>query len=715
MIAVKTILTSFIKRSPLFIVAALVPISVAPLQAQAVAINNFSPGRIIDDSIFFNPSFMDASQIQAFLNAKTPTCDTDGSQSKSYYYNADSGRINDSRDQYVTTSRAVYGNRYDNWRVTNSLPARGASAPFICLKDYRMDVPSRPADSYCPGSIIAGNKTAAQIIDDTAKACNINPAVLLVLLQKEQSLVTDDWPWGRQYEAATGYKCPDTAPCDPAFAGLFSQVYYGARQFQLYAKNPGNYNYRSGVTRAIQYNPDTSCGSSDVYIETQATAGLYNYTPYQPNQAALSAQRGTTVHCGAYGNLNFWRLFNDWFGTTITGAYPSPLYRSETSGMIYAVVDAKKYYIPSYDILVAYGFHTFPIANVSDSYLSGFSTGTTLTNIGRKEYDPNGAIFLFDDGKHYQIKDPDQCTQWGIDCFNPNVAKVLPNVLMDRYITGAGFLPTSVKNQGTTFLLENGKKRPVVGPLTNQIFSSAPFFKDINVTQPLGKALIDDRYITKFGNAPTIYLHDRTKLHALLDTRDITDWNMQSLNGSNLPTSFDSDPLTRSSALRPLARNLNGQFYIVSNGIRYPLGERTADFSMLQHTSFDYPDSQLDRLTSKPLTDVLRARDSGEIFTVSSGKKRVFASMEDIKGLGFNPHSITNIPQPIANELGYDGLNLAQGRLFKVAGTSEIRLRFGDGYKYVSRLDYPGLDYSKTLNVDGATGNLYSYLGIYQP
>ena len=44
---------------------------------------------------------------------------------------------------------------------------------------------------------------------------------------------------------------------------------------------------RRGRTNYIQYNPDAACGGSWVYIENQATASLYNYTPYQPNQRGL--------------------------------------------------------------------------------------------------------------------------------------------------------------------------------------------------------------------------------------------------------------------------------------------------------------------------------------------------------------------------------------------------------------------------------------------
>src|SRR5690606_31054855 len=184
-------------------------------------------------------------------------------------------------------------------------------------KDYKQNTPSRPAESgLCDTLLAKSNRTAAQIINDVAKACGINPKVLIVLLQKEQSLVTDDWPWPIQYRSATGYGCPDTAPCDSEYYGFFNQVYMAARQFRRYAINVNLFNYRTRQTNYIQYHPVTACGGSNVFIENQATAGLYNYTPYQPNDAALNNLYGTGNGCSAYGNRNFWRLFIEWFGST---------------------------------------------------------------------------------------------------------------------------------------------------------------------------------------------------------------------------------------------------------------------------------------------------------------------------------------------------------------------------------------------------------------
>ena len=52
---------------------------------------------------------------------------------------------------------------------------------------------------------------------------------------------------------------------------------------------------------------------SAVEIRNQATANLYNYTPYQPSDATL-ADPDTGDACSAFGNLNFWRIWHRWFG-----------------------------------------------------------------------------------------------------------------------------------------------------------------------------------------------------------------------------------------------------------------------------------------------------------------------------------------------------------------------------------------------------------------
>jgi hypothetical protein len=271
----------------------------APKSAKAASLSNFNAGHIIDDGIFFNPNSMNVTEVQAFLNSKVPSCDTNGTQNTT--------RWNSSAGRYYTRAE---------WGTLNGYPP-----PYVCLKDFRQDVQATSADSYCAGGTSGGNKSAAQIITEVSLACSINPQSLIVLLQKEQGLVTDDWPWSNQYRSATGYGCPDTAACDSAYYGFFNQVYNAAHQFQRYVKQPQSFNYRSGGSFYILYNPNANCGGTNVFIQNGATAALYNYTPYQPNQSALNAGYGSGDSCGAYGNRNFWLYFNDWFGGTLASDY----------------------------------------------------------------------------------------------------------------------------------------------------------------------------------------------------------------------------------------------------------------------------------------------------------------------------------------------------------------------------------------------------------
>ena len=236
----------------------------------AVAAPTFDPGMIISDASFYDWSSMSAPQIQSFLDALGSTCKPgpDGTP---------------------------------------------------CLRSFRADTFTRPADTRCTGAYQGdGNESAAQIIAKVSAACRISPKVILVMLQKEQSLVTASGAslYATRYRSAMGFGCPDTAPCDAAFYGFFNQVYQAAWQLRNYALVPTKYSHKTGMVNLVRYHPDAACGSSPVLIANQATASLYNYTPYQPNAAALAAGYGTGDTCSAYGNRNFWLYYNRWFGAT---------------------------------------------------------------------------------------------------------------------------------------------------------------------------------------------------------------------------------------------------------------------------------------------------------------------------------------------------------------------------------------------------------------
>lgn len=284
------------KRLSIFVIALVLISSVSTLlqgkPAQAVSGADWNPGRIIDDVVFQNKSSMTVAQIQQFLDSKVPVCDTWGTQPMW------SG-----------------GPTRAQWSADNGKDL----APYTCLKDYRENPTTKENNASDPRINVPGGLSAAQLIYNASQAQNINPQVFMVLLQKEQSLITDDWPYARQFEKATGNNCPDTAPCNPAYAWFWTQVNNAGAQFNNYVANNQYYNYSTGWNN-ILYSPNASCGTKSVFIENIYTAALYIYTPYTPNQAALDNLYGTGDGCSAYGNRNFWRLFNDWFGGTLASS-----------------------------------------------------------------------------------------------------------------------------------------------------------------------------------------------------------------------------------------------------------------------------------------------------------------------------------------------------------------------------------------------------------
>lgn len=244
---------------------ALVSMSSAPA-AEALSGSDFNPAYIISDELFYDGSAMTAAQIQAFLDDSIGACQT---------------------DRCLNVATVPVANRAVEWS--------SGTGNLIC------------------SAITGGNLRVSELIYRAQVACGISAKVILVTLQKEQGLVTSDAPDDWQLRAAMGMGCPDTAPCDDAFAGLASQIVSGTRQLKVYkaanfARQPGTY--------FIQYFTNEACGGTYVDIRNYATAALYNYTPYQPNAAALANLGTTGDGCSSYGNRNFWAYYTQWFGPT---------------------------------------------------------------------------------------------------------------------------------------------------------------------------------------------------------------------------------------------------------------------------------------------------------------------------------------------------------------------------------------------------------------
>lgn len=280
-------------------------------------------------------------------------------------------------------------------------------------------------------------KTAANIISDAADRYQINPKFLLVTLQKEQNLVTDDSPSERQLDWATGYGvcdgCDINDPQVQKFKGFGKQVDSSAGLMRWYYQNE-NTSYVKQISTPIRIDDQTVTPSS------WATAFLYTYTPH------------------LHGNENFWRIWNTWFaalypnGTLLqtigandywlidngqrrhfVGKIPLITRYNPNLALMVDPIDLLNYqegpaitfpnysllrsgpttYFLDYDtlrpfasdaVIQAIGFAPDEIVDVSAADLVGYTIGSTIT---ASTTNPSGAVFKITDAKdtYYVLKD----------------------------------------------------------------------------------------------------------------------------------------------------------------------------------------------------------------------------------------------------------------------------------------------------------------------
>lgn len=166
----------------------------------------------------------------------------------------------------------------------------------LCLKNYR-----QPDTS----------KSAARLIRETAHEFHIDPRLLVVTLQKENSLVTAEEPEQWQYRTAMGYGCPDGEDCETDFYGFANQLQLGAHLL------------RAGYDRACgddishfqwwvhpRWTPGNvvEVDGRATRIDNCATAAIYNYTPHRVDSAWRPVDNQYF-----YGNYNLATYVDEWF------------------------------------------------------------------------------------------------------------------------------------------------------------------------------------------------------------------------------------------------------------------------------------------------------------------------------------------------------------------------------------------------------------------
>ena len=346
-------------------------------------------------------------------------------------------------------------------------------------------------------------KPAAQIIFEAAQRNKINPKFLLVTLQKEQSLITDDSPTQKQLDWATGYAvCDSCSMSDPKIQkhkGFAKQVDNAAGIIRWYYENTNN-----GIVKKI--NSPVFIDNQQVIPQSWATAFLYTYTPH------------------LHGNKNFWRIWNSWFA----GLYPNgTILLSASSSQYYLVSDGKKrlfknksvlisrtdpklavvisdsdlfnypdgtmisysnysivktesgYYLLDYDVLRPFqnetvvkklGFNPQEIIEASDSDFIGYEIGQNITV---ETSDPQGVIykitdaansyFLFKDGVLYPlISGAITKTNYpGLDIENHTKKDIAKYPIADKLIVFSDGTLLKTKDSSIFYVIDKGKKRRI--------------------------------------------------------------------------------------------------------------------------------------------------------------------------------------------------------------------------------------------------------------
>lgn len=354
-------------------------------------------------------------------------------------------------------------------------------------------------------------RTAAGIIFDSSQTNQVNPKYLLVTLQKEQSLITDDAPAQKQLDWATGYAvCDSCDRLDPKVAkhkGFAKQVDDAGGIMRWY--------YTNKDTNSIIKKKDAllSIDNTDVTPQSWATAFLYTYTPH------------------LHGNKNFWRIWQTWFSQN----YPNGTLvkiddSSSTSTDVWLIQDGKKRKFKNMAVLISRADPKM-VVSIAESELTNYEAGPDISLA-------NYSILKTEDGKFYLL-DYDtlrpfesEATVRQLGYYPDETIDVtsddLLGYLSGPIITASSTAPAGVIYQITdlgnkTYFLKDNKFYPITEKsLLAANYSNIPIekHKKIDLTKfPIVYAAPDikDGLLLKDADSEQIYVIEKDKKRLLAD------------------------------------------------------------------------------------------------------------------------------------------------------------------------------------------------------
>ena len=369
--------------------------------------------------------------------------------------------------------------------------------------------------AYVTQDLDGKTKRASDIIHRVAEAFLISPKFILVMLQKEQSLVTDPSPVQGQFDWATGYAVCDSCNVNSAgvsrFRGFAKQIDSMAQQFRL------------GYLPDLEENGKTQTGiapgktatidSIEVTPINDATAAMYTYTPH------------------IEGNQNAWRIWNDWFSHP---DYPSgTILRGIQDRSLWLIKYGKRRAIGSEAVLRSL-YNPDHVIEVDVAVIGAYEEGRPISfpNYALIRVE-NGNVYLLVDSQKRRFLSTEDLSKFG---YSPEeILEATEDDLAD-YAAGATISYQTAYPQGvvlqhpdtkTLFYVYDGVRHVIV----SEVLRAARFGSwRIRLTTkaelegyPEGSAMtFPEGTLAKLPTDPTVYVISDGKRRAIIDEETFT-------------------------------------------------------------------------------------------------------------------------------------------------------------------------------------------------
>jgi hypothetical protein len=516
-------------------------------------------------------------------------------------------------------------------------------------------------------------RTAAELIWDASRQSGLNPQVIIVTLNKEQSLITGHKDSGpeklqRALDFALGFGCPDSTGCSQSlFPGFYYQLfgnfdaennrYLGAAKSLMKSystdggRGPtidqqGNVFGDTGEKRTAKVGdvliipntmgpPFNAPPSTIVTLTNRATAALYRYTPHVFN-----------------GNYNFWRFFQEWF------KYPNGTIIKLGSAVDYYIIqDGTKQLVPSF-VAIARSLNIAAPTVVSPTEFESYPSDKVL---GPAD---NTIVNVIGENKTYvflqNVKRPASnfvISQRGLDPKKALSISATESALFpqgDMLTPKDGTVIRGTADQ-TVYLVEGGKLKSFSAftfgqkKLTAKNITTVPDGEIASYTKA-GWVAPNDGSLIKSGDDGTVYIVSQglkqPMTYEIFVNRGYSFKNVGVLKGeelSALPMGMFATPKDKS-----WFQDSNKQLYLFKDGSKHAISGFVAKQRKITPDYTFNADMVMSWQTGLPYTPkdntLLKGESDGTVYVVLSGQLRPLTGTA-FKNRKYNFKNVVTLPQ----------------------------------------------------------------------